>query len=173
MQWTRIGTELDGKQVIDGQFQGRFYRDRGGNTRADYFDPSVPGDSIAVSFLWSPENTTMTLVSFADRTVKGVHGPAYPSEHQWTPAGPFRLEFTNDRKTIHGLECTRVSLLPLQNRPAENLQGETWIAADWGLVMLDVAETPDVERRWEVLQIDRIEPDPSVFQVPEGFATRQ
>jgi hypothetical protein len=177
-QSTRTERPGDGSKSVEIQLQGKFYRDRNGNTRTDYFEPSAGPGSIAVSFVWSPQSKTITLVSFADRTVKRREGPHYPSEGDWLPGGRFVLKPTDDERTIYGLKCKRVSLLPIPPLPirdqaTENLQGETWVAFDWGLVMLDVTEMPTEELRWEVVRVEGIEPDPAVFEVPQGFTMKE
>jgi hypothetical protein len=168
-QSSRRNKSREGPDAVEIQFRGKFYRDRNGNTRTDYFDASPRGDSIAVSMLWSPHGKTVTFVSFAERTVQRLQGPRFPAEDKWMPAGKFALKPTNDERTIYGLECKRVFLQPIQTQLTEDAQGELWVAFDWGLVMLDVMEMAGEELRWEVVRVDRIEPEASVFNVPEGF----
>ena len=98
---------------------------------------------------------------------------SYPAEGKWMPGGPFVLQVQQDQKLIHGLVCKRVLLLPLQEQKVDVWRNEVWIASDWGLVVLDVAESPTEEVRWELMRLEMTEPDVSVFQIPQGFVTKQ
>jgi hypothetical protein len=159
------------KPVVN-EVRGRLYRDRAGRTRTDILVPSASGDSVAISILWDPSTKTMTLISYPEHTTRSVERPAYPSEDKWMGRGPFFLKFTDEMKTIHGLECTRVSLVSTGRPDFTGWQNETWVASDWGLVMLDVADGPTGVTRWEVVRLERVEPQPFIFDVPEDFLVR-
>jgi len=170
---TRSKKLTDSRMVVEAELRVMFYRDRDGKTRTDYFDSSSRGEGPAVSILWDPQGKAVTFVSFADRTVQVMVNPMSPSERDWMPAGPFVLKFTNDQRTIRELECKRVDILPIPGHTIEETKDEIWVALDWGIVMLDVTETAAEQLRWEVVRVERLAPEPSVFRVPEGFVVKR
>ncbi len=152
--------------------RGMFYRSRNGNTCTDYFNTQVPGDSVSMRVLWNARRKVMSFISFADRTVASSETPTSPGEHDWMPSGPFVMKAANERKTVHGLECQRVVLVAIPGEPPHTSHDESWVAFDWGLVLMDVSETGTEEQRWEITRVDKIEPEASRFEIPEGFAIK-
>ena len=122
--------------------------------------------------VWNAQRKVLSFLSFADRTENRNEGQTFPGEHEWMPSGPFSLKVTNEKKVIHDMECKRVALVAILGEVPQTSHDESWIAFDWGLVMLDVSETVSEEQRWEIIQVDRIEPEASLFEIPPGFAIK-
>ena len=159
----------DGRRVPETRARGRFYRSRAGRSRTDILTPRNDGDVIAVSILWDPDQKTTHSYSFSNRVAHQMRQPTFPGEHRWMPRDAYGLKFSDERKTILELECQRVYLSPLPGAELGTSQDEIWVSKEWGLVMLDVAVVPAKEVRWEVVRLEKVEPDPSVFEVPGDF----
>jgi hypothetical protein len=82
-------------------------------------------------------------------------------------------------KTIAGVyaEGTRVTMITPEgaegnDRPITTVN-ETWRSPELNIVLLSVSEDPRTgTRTTEVTDLDRAEPDPSVFQAPEGYTVK-
>jgi hypothetical protein len=82
-------------------------------------------------------------------------------------------------KTIAGVyaEGTRITMTIPEgaegnDRPITTVN-ETWRSRDLNITLLSVNEDPRTgTRTTEVTDLDRAEPDPSVFQVPEGYTVK-
>jgi len=74
---------------------------------------------------------------------------------------------TEESASILGVSCKKVILWDdkAQSHPA----GEIWIADNLGIVMQDTKPQPEGSTVWRVVSIDQSEPDPSVFEVPQGY----
>ncbi|MGH9471331.1 MAG: hypothetical protein ACRD1M_01170 [Terriglobales bacterium] len=106
----------------------------------------------------------MAWLSHEERTARVNMGvPIYPRLHEWVPAEPCDFEFTDERRAIHGLDCARVALHPLEP-PMAALRDELWAAPEWGLVLLDDREASEASRSWEIIDLQRREPDARIFE---------
>ncbi|MGH9542876.1 MAG: hypothetical protein ACRD2H_13470 [Terriglobales bacterium] len=137
---------------------GFWQRDTHGNSRVDYGDPPQ------ISRIWLADRLIMAWLSHEERTARVNMGvPIYPRLHEWVPAEPCDFEFTDERRAIHGLDCARVALHPLEP-PMAALRDELWAAPEWGLVLLDDREASEASRSWEIIDLQRREPDARIFE---------
>jgi hypothetical protein len=121
----------------------------------------------------------------AQKTVP-AGGQSGPADGQAQSATAARLARIRDRqreqlggKTIAGVyaEGTRITMTTPEgavgnDRPFTTVS-ETWRSAELDIILLSVNEDPRTGTRTrEVTDLDRAEPDPSVFQVPEGYTVK-
>ena len=121
----------------------------------------------------------------AQKTVPagGQSGPAAGQSQSATAARLARIRNRQREqlggKTIAGVyaEGTRITMTTPEgavgnDRPFSTVS-ETWRSPELDVILLSVNEDPRTGTRTrEVTDLDRAEPDPSVFQVPEGYTVK-
>jgi hypothetical protein len=75
--------------------------------------------------------------------------------------------FTDESATILGVTCKKVLLS--SDKARSSPAGDVWIAYDLGVVMQDDKPQGAGWTVWRAVSLDQSEPDPSVFQIPQGY----
>jgi hypothetical protein len=147
---------------------------------------------------WMSQSKQATVLHMADPKSPATNLPAQktvpaggqssngPADGQSPSATVARAARIRDRqrealggKTIAGVyaEGTRITMTTPEgaegnDRPMTTVN-ETWRSPELDIVVLSVNDDPRTGTRTsEVTELDRSEPDPSVFQVPEGYTVR-
>jgi len=136
---------------------------------------SNPGGAVAVSGMGSGFGTvTGSAGSFITAEVMG--GPAAGADPNLRPSMQHEKL---PGKTINGIYAEGIRLTqtyPIgyfgNDRPIIVVH-ETWTSPDLKIVVLSTSDDPRTgTRTTEVTNVDRSEPDPALFQVPEGYTVR-
>ncbi len=143
---------------------GKFYRNAQGDTRTEYY-ADESRETVATLMVWYADRHESVWVDFRERTIHRGKNPSFPSEQNWLPGGRWTFEKTNDHRVICGLSSDRVLIRPLDAKTEVASLGESWVSFEWGLVMSDVEESQEQESRWEIISVQKSEPDPSVFEL--------
>ena len=143
-------------------------------------NPRIPAPS-GVPSLGSGSGVMSSVVTSSNvvMTTAGVSGAVIDSSPLDPNLRPSRQTEKLGSKTIAGVyaEGTRVTTTyPVgslgNDRPIVNVR-ETWTSPDLRLVVLSTDEDPRTGKQTtEVINLDHGEPDPALFQVPEGYTIR-
>ena len=74
----------------------------------------------------------------------------------------------NESVSLMEITCRRLLISNSERGPHD--AGELWVAYDLGLALKDIKTTPDGDITWEVNSLSLTEPDPLVFEIPEGYS---
>jgi hypothetical protein len=147
----------------------RSYRNKDGDTRTDLCTDSL-GNKISAAILWRASSHESAMISFDERQIFKATRPCYPSETAWLPDEQWKLKNTNEQKVIHDLVCNRVLLEPGNEAEEKPLKSECWVSYELGLVVLDIVEFSNKSSRWEVIDVQQVEPAISFeIEVPQDF----
>lgn len=136
---------------------------------------SNPGGPVAISGMGSGFGTvTGSIGSFVTAEVMG--GPAAGADPNLRPSMQHE---SLSGKTINGIYAEGVRLTQTypvgyfgNDRPIVVVH-ETWTSPDLKIIVLSTSDDPRIgTRTTEVTNVDRSEPDPALFQVPEGYTIR-
>lgn len=143
-------------------------------------NPRIPAPS-GVPSLGSGSGVMSSVVTSSNvvMTTAGVSGAVIDSSPLDPNLRPSRQTEKLGSKTIAGVyaEGTRVTTTyPVgslgNDRPIVTVR-ETWTSPDLRLVVLSTDEDPRTGKQTtEVINLDHGEPDPALFQVPEGYTIR-
>jgi hypothetical protein len=132
------------------------YRNKAGSVRTNFQNHDeildVEGKRIVILLRSGKVALVMPLAMEGTSPVWGFHD--YPI---------IRTEATK----ILDIECNRVLLSKAREGP--NDAGELWVNYDDGIVLKDIKPTPSGNSVWKVTSISLTDPDPAVFNIPEGF----
>jgi len=140
---------------------GTMYRDSRGRARSDY--TLSEGDEVRII----DDVVQLTLMVF------DVKRHLFHKERCEAPRSAWsfsRVEaiYVDERMRIHGTECRRVLFKPFSGRGVGGGDvGGAWIAETEGLVLAE--DNPAEGWRWELTNLEFLEPEPIVFSVPAGF----
>jgi hypothetical protein len=166
------------RHTVEQPLRGKMFRNSRGYTRTEFCTGADRGEICPVVIVWNPETLIMWLLEPLERRLRkdrhlGRSVSDIPKQEEWSYVGVSEKK-TEDVKVIHGLKCIRVLLSEPVGRTGSGQQtSESWISFDWNLVLVDVIET-DVEKcLWQIVELERHEPDPAVFEIPAGFTEKE
>lgn len=137
------------------------------------------GAQFTVSVVFDPQQRTVLQWSSLAKTATLTHLPALSPLSTASKDKPEEKAVSLGHRVIQGLLCSgyrteqRVAAGTMGNEDATKIRHEWWINDELQVRMLEIFHDPQQgERTFEVLSLQRGEPDAHLFHLPDGYAVR-
>ncbi len=184
------------RQLADGttltrQVEVRKWRDSEGRFRRETAEVQ-PGQEpdFEIASIIDPVNNTLTILHFDRKQAIVYHLPDQGPFHLRPYEDPFDKQLLArpgvqvkveklDGKEIAGVYAVGRRVTRIRppgtignDKPVVSV-AERWVSPDLKIMLLQWTNDPREKVTHQVTQLDRNEPDPQLFQVPEGFSARE
>ncbi len=150
---------------------GKLYRDRYGSIRVERAIGGDSGQSVTIAQI---QNVTSRKAVVLDLTHKlllmdeQIPGePAEAGERAWMFYEGLPT-YTDEYKLIEGVRCRRIKMKTSPDGQPPDV-GEVWWSEELRMVLIDTHVEHGRRVNWQVRRLQQLDPDPSLFEIPEDF----
>ncbi len=143
---------------------GTVARDSGGRRRLTFSLPVV-GIELGGVIEW-PEENLLIVFDAVHRSYRRVVSGTGGSGDWYVIGGSEILSFADgDTQQFEGLHCRKV----VASRPDGSLI-EAWVSEEYGINLRETRVEAGQSIRWQLRDLETLEPAPELFQIPAGFS---
>jgi hypothetical protein len=150
---------------------GKLYRDRYGSIRVERTIGGDPGQSVAIAEIQNVRSRSAVVLDLThkllmmDEQIPGE--PAEAGESAWMFYEGLPT-YTDEYRLIEGVRCRRIKMKTSPGGQPPDA-GEVWWSEELRMVIVDTHQERGREVIWQVRRLQRVDPDPSLFEIPQDF----